>query len=490
MEPIISKLQEGVKYPRFERDATTIINDLVEHITKERGVYSSSIEPNPSEHNVWFNTDNCTLYIYDDSYGWTTINENVEILKEGEFYPYPVINIYDENIDMYDWAIEENKHYVIIINTNNIREYLNNIVMASSDMDCIIIGDNTNTSGTFLVNIYDRYIYYIRLSSSYIKEDNVFYCSGGMLYYDADNTNHDGEGLNILGFYTKEHLRDIIENYEGISIETLMLNNIFIEPEDESTIIIGNQVFNCDVSILGADLNNANIYMYNNTLHIGNNGDNYTEISSINWYDVTVFCNCKQIGDITVTHIESSLDLNISSVNFIVGNNNTVTIDTTVCEAIDECNIYVINEANNDKSKVILGNTFTIGRIDEYVNLCGTKINRKSGNPIKCNTFVTTTLDDIDRPNDNTNPVDLSECNMLIIDAPYKYPTNNEYIRSLKSVKHIGVTDETLYHYLPSTGLKVVQATRKTNYFNDRVEICYMATNGGYPLYVKTIYKR
>ena len=73
MEPIISKLQEGVKYPRFERDATTIINDLVEHITKERGVYSSSIEPNPSEHKVWFNTNNNTLNIYENG-RWNTIN--------------------------------------------------------------------------------------------------------------------------------------------------------------------------------------------------------------------------------------------------------------------------------------------------------------------------------------------------------------------------------------------------------------------------------
>ena len=64
MEPIISKLQEGVKYPRFERDATKTINDLVEHITKERGIYSSSIEPNPNEHSIWFNTNDNTLYIY------------------------------------------------------------------------------------------------------------------------------------------------------------------------------------------------------------------------------------------------------------------------------------------------------------------------------------------------------------------------------------------------------------------------------------------
>ena len=66
MEPVVNKLQEGVKYPRFERDATKTINDLVEHITKERGVYSSSIEPNPNEHKVWFNTNDDTLNIYEN----------------------------------------------------------------------------------------------------------------------------------------------------------------------------------------------------------------------------------------------------------------------------------------------------------------------------------------------------------------------------------------------------------------------------------------
>lgn len=73
MEPILNKLQEGVKYPSFERDATRIINDLVSHITKERGVYSSSIEPNPNEHKVWFNTNTNTLNIYENG-RWNTIS--------------------------------------------------------------------------------------------------------------------------------------------------------------------------------------------------------------------------------------------------------------------------------------------------------------------------------------------------------------------------------------------------------------------------------
>lgn len=75
MEPVVNKLQEGVKYPRFERDATRIINDLVTHVTKERGIYSSSIEPNPDEHKIWFNTDTNTLMIY-NNYGWRNFNSS------------------------------------------------------------------------------------------------------------------------------------------------------------------------------------------------------------------------------------------------------------------------------------------------------------------------------------------------------------------------------------------------------------------------------
>lgn len=95
MEPVVNKLQEGVKYPRFERDATKTINDLVEHITKERGIYSSSIEPNPNEHNIWFNTDTNTLMIYNNhvwrdfngsggSSGWSVENALLYRNEEGD----------------------------------------------------------------------------------------------------------------------------------------------------------------------------------------------------------------------------------------------------------------------------------------------------------------------------------------------------------------------------------------------------------------------
>lgn len=116
MEPIISKLQEGVKYPRFERDATKTINDLVEHITKERGVYSSSIEPNPNEHSIWFNTDTNTLMIYNNhvwrdfsgsgsSSGWSVENALLYTNNEG-------------NLAIGD--IKDKTFYILNVDTDNV----------------------------------------------------------------------------------------------------------------------------------------------------------------------------------------------------------------------------------------------------------------------------------------------------------------------------------------------------------------------------------
>ena len=130
MEPIISKLQEGVKYPRFERDATKTINDLVEHITKERGVYSSSIEPNPNEHSIWFNTDTNTLMIYNNhvwrnfsgsSSGWSVENAQIYNLNESSL---KINNIKDKTFYILDVDINKINHIEIINLSDNMEFYI------------------------------------------------------------------------------------------------------------------------------------------------------------------------------------------------------------------------------------------------------------------------------------------------------------------------------------------------------------------------------
>ena len=406
MEPIISKLQEGVKYPRFERDATTIINDLVEHITKERGVYSSSIEPNPSEHNIWFNTNDNTLYIYNKGV-WKSINN-------------------DNNIDI-------------------------------------------------------------------LNDSIVFYCSKGTLYYTGGNVSNGGNGIDIFGFYNKDRLKYIIENFEGKTIENMSLQSIFIELEDNTTIIIGKDKFITDIAILGDYIHNANIHMYNNTLRIGNIGDE--EITGDpGLYNSVIYCNRKQIGDITITSKNSSKYININSCEFIVGNNNILKIDESLAEFITSLCIYVLKELDNDKSKVNFV-SYISSAIKTYINLCSTPIEGKNTNSIKFNTIITTTIDDIDIEQ-SSSPVNMEECKELIIDAsyrPFKTTSFINYIKGLSdeyiNIVNIYVTDIQLFNFLKGQGLTPIMAVANNSYYDDKVVVNYKKTDGT-DIYNNTIYKR
>lgn len=130
MEPVVNKLQEGVKYPRFERDATKTINDLVEHITKERGVYSSSIEPNPNEHNIWFNTDTNTLMIY-NNHVWRDFSGSGS--SSGWSVEHALLN--DLSTNMRIW-VEDKTFYILNIDIASIN-YIE-VVVPSDDAEFYI----------------------------------------------------------------------------------------------------------------------------------------------------------------------------------------------------------------------------------------------------------------------------------------------------------------------------------------------------------------
>lgn len=63
---VIPTLETQQKYPLFYAEATKTINDIIEHISKERGIYTSNIEPDPKEHLIWFNTNFNIIYFYDE----------------------------------------------------------------------------------------------------------------------------------------------------------------------------------------------------------------------------------------------------------------------------------------------------------------------------------------------------------------------------------------------------------------------------------------
>lgn len=221
MEPIISKLQEGVKYPRFERDATKTINDLVEHITKERGIYSSSIEPNPNEHSIWFNTSNNTIMIYNngawrnfsgDSSGKTKIivnpkkeedssnNQVIYTINDNAFYIIAddyrnTINI--KNPDNYDfWLYIEKMPYTIIFSDSTVITNLSDIYTKyGEDLDYSImlahkIGNVVEFTVIFKADVY-KYKYFTTKS----KVTIVYVDTNGKLVKVEKNTEGGADSL-------------------------------------------------------------------------------------------------------------------------------------------------------------------------------------------------------------------------------------------------------------------------------------------------------
>lgn len=219
MEPIISKLQEGVKYPRFERDATKTINDLVDHITKERGIYSSSIEPNPSEHSTWFNTDTNTLMIYNngawrnfsgDSSGKTKIivNPEKEELKNNSMR----------------YTISDSAFYIIADAYRNTIEIKNDndydfwLYIERMPSTIKFINSNVITNLSDIYNRYSDWDYFIMLAHKIgnVVEFNVIVNDGNQYKYFTTKkyvyeiyVNGDGNLSNVKTTVNSDSISDI-----------------------------------------------------------------------------------------------------------------------------------------------------------------------------------------------------------------------------------------------------------------------------------------
>lgn len=287
MEPILSKLQEGVKYPRFERDATKTINDLVDHITKERGVYSSSIEPNPNEHSVWFNTDTNTLMIYNNhvwrdfsgsgsSSGWNVENAllytnekgNLAIgnIKDKTFYildvdvesvNYIEMSYLSDDIEFYIFisSMPERLYFPnsnIITNYDTIVRHTtgNNIVGMSVlahkvgiTVKFSIINDKTDASNK-------NYVYNTKAESAllpFIGQDNN-------MHYITKNAIENENNLNQIEALLPSNVshKGYINGTLCVSGDTQIVYSPFLFPIDDILPIINTVVFK--------NVNNSNIY--------------------------------------------------------------------------------------------------------------------------------------------------------------------------------------------------------------------------------------
>lgn len=365
MEPIISKLQEGVKYPRFERDATKTINDLVEHITKERGIYSSSIEPNPNEHSIWFNTNDNKIYKYIDE-EWKDVNANRDFivnLNRADILPYPYININYDSITLS--PIDEINNYIIITSTRNIVYTINKIL---SDIDFILINENNNSdSGTFVIHIYNNYVYYYKIDNNIVSDPIDFYVSEGDVYYKTDGGREGNMFVNDR-FYLENDLYNEVYNETGEQVESRM-----IIPSDESIVIVGNH--SNDLCINGDDSDNVTIYVKYNSLVLGENNIYSSVQTDCSFYNLTI--NCYDSGYTEINKGECCDDLYLSVANIITGANTELYISEEVSDNIEDLSLYIIpydNYSNNnsDTSSVYVDET-NLQFID-VINLCKSPI--------------------------------------------------------------------------------------------------------------------
>ena len=121
------------KYPLFYAEATKTINDIIEHITKERGVYSSNIEPDPKEHSIWFNTNDNKIYV-----------------SNGNYYYQLKDDVKTKNIIVTDSNYQNGDTIDLYLKSNTVY----NIIYFKGDICDIIINfykDNPNDEGPYYI---------------------------------------------------------------------------------------------------------------------------------------------------------------------------------------------------------------------------------------------------------------------------------------------------------------------------------------------------
>ena len=260
--PIIPKLETQQKYPLFYAEATKTINELIEHITKERGVYSSNIEPDPKEHNIWFNTNDNKLYRWvEEEQFWKTISggggsEIVYFTKwKGDFYNGKTYifdgNKYGSNISRVS-AIEPITNFeAILINCDFID---GNNGDYEIPLDFKYISGDTNTSnGIYYVKYIDGYCIVTKLTDNIIIYGSGIY---GAKLIDAEESDVINEGI----YYNS--------NY--IEIDPNILENIAIHVDEAYILEIPKNIAFCpyDDCYIGTLILNGSIYYYESDYEI------------------------------------------------------------------------------------------------------------------------------------------------------------------------------------------------------------------------------
>jgi hypothetical protein len=398
MEPILSKLQEGVKYPRFERDVTKTINDLVDHITKERGIYSSSIEPNPNEHKIWFNTNDNKLYIHiDGEWNITSGDRSFNINTNRNYInSYPTINIFYESYTGNDYLLQDSV-YIIVISTSNIERELYNIARYDSSYYYL---NTVKGGGVFVIYAYYGYIYINKISEQQTFE-NIICKSDNDVEIIIVNNN------GIIDTYNYDYNQVVTKNMieDDFNMELSYDYNFLINAHSYDTLILGEMKdLGTNFGLVG-NADEVDIYSYgNNIIFCGDYEDALTENIPCHFETINIHIGCAGKGE---TLIHDPIDVSnkyIADLNIYTGHGRSVNIGDTILGYTEYLNFIAIDNPKYRYDFVkeyrcflnITSNNIEI-RIHNYINFTNGKINYKGNGSLNFyNIFISSNINDFE----------------------------------------------------------------------------------------------
>ena len=385
---VIPTLETQQKYPLFYAEATKTINDIIEHISKERGIYTSDVEPDPKEHNIWLNTNDNKFYRWvEEEQSWKTISGgSSEIVYftefKGDFYNGKTY-IFDGN--KYGIGISKvspiepiTNFEAILINCDFISS--NNGNHGIDIMFKYINGDTNTSKGIYYIKYIDGYCTITKLT------DNIVIYGTNMQNFgviDGDETD-----FVICDIIENDNYIEIVNNKDLNQVEELGITVSYASmleiPQDIT--FFPFQSFEISKLILygGIDLYHHDINKFEGTIDtfICYNGEtellvdtNYIYIDTlITDYPIMVNCNTVQTNNYSEPPTGDIYNMILCN----TGNYYEIDNDYNIIQGYDFIPTYVLYGKFNAKISLREVQNFVFTEIPEYI----TFFDHTSGYPI------------------------------------------------------------------------------------------------------------
>jgi hypothetical protein len=327
-KPIIPELETQQKYPLFYAEATKTINDIIEHITNERGIYTSNIEPDPRDHIYWLNTNLGILYKYNE--------ENKAFLPIRSGVTQELIDLINSKQDITSTDLKT-KSVTIVEAINEIFDKIKSSNLITTDYTFDFIPTQNPFDGAVLIDhiVPGTYKTHAHVTTIFGEEGtpdplgvtlltmkyNNNFDYDTPLTFDSLKANKD----NILGVYTFGD--DITVNEDSVlyllTVDKSYINYIietpdpeYMEPKCTVTIKIKNIWIAEKNAIEGITKIEENINNLNDNITEINNDILNLKTPLVDFYDLTsgsnnILLNSSKLTDINII-VYSPIELNIN----------------------------------------------------------------------------------------------------------------------------------------------------------------------------------